>query len=411
MATMNKSTLLEMADNVSINVIQEAASEDGQKPSKSMIVKYLNDAQKRIFNRHKDWTFLNKTVTVENYTLEDTTSTFAIDNDVASTIQVANYQSGTAYVASPMTITVPTKITNAVVKVFKVVIGIGEYYGNMQMMLCPIIDGNPDTDNPIITSNLFNPYRPNTAGMDEPFTFSEDTAIPPGEYFMVLAIMPNAYNGIALKWGTTVAGNTLGKYKDVNGVWTSGDILGMDLVEYEGTFNDSIILPNDVQRIFQIYTGSTHQTEAVNTRNGYNLMSNRFRILRVDPTTGGIIVEVNSNLSNVMKYIVEYKSKGTMLVEDTDTSLIPSEYEELLEKSAELTCLSIGLGQSDKTRLEVLAGEIAEGISNMEMSHRDKLGDFGVDGDSIIVPYDGQDYKTSNANKMYPTKPNNKRWI
>jgi hypothetical protein len=228
--------------------------------------------------------------------------------------------------------------------------------------------------------------------MDEPFTFSEDTIIPPGSYFMVLAIMPNAYNGIALKWGTTVAGNTTGKYKDVNGVWTNGDVLGMDLVEYEGEFITTLTLPSDVQQIRQIYANSNHATEGVTPRDGGTLTTNRFGVLRVD-TDGNLVVTVNSAISSVTEWTVEYKSKGTKLVLDTDTSLIPAEYEDILEKSAELTCLSLGFGQNDKIRMDVLASEIAEGISNMEMTHRDKVSDFAVDGDSQYVPYNETDYK------------------
>jgi len=408
MSDITNVTLLEIVDHVAIMTTGDVASNDGGNPTKTTLIKLANEAHRKICNKHKDWTFLRVTETVHGYELDDTLTTTLGANDNLSATQTSLATSGHIYIASPFTVTNVTNPYIMVCQVAKVTTGFGEFYGNMQVHICPIKDGKPDTDNPVISSNLFNPNRPSATGTAEPFYFTSADVVPTGSYYAVLDITPNIYNGVPLKWGTTT-GDAKGWIKDGTGVWTACEAIYFDVYEYLGDYITTLTLPRTAQRVYQLIGGGLNLVEASNPRNGAELMTGGFRVLGYDKD--GLQVEINTGTVKVLTFTAEYKSKATQLINDADIPLVPAEYCYLIEKDMLVQLSSFGWANNGKIDLQQLREDFLRGIQDLEMDYRDMVQDFAVDGDSTYVPYSELEHGFGMADKEYPSKPNNKRGI
>lgn len=408
MSDITNVTLLEMVDHVAIMTTGDVASNDGGNPTKTTLIKLANEAHRKICNKHKDWTFLRVTETIPGYELDESlTATFA-DNDDLSATQTSLATSGHIYIASPFNVVDVSNPYLMICQIAKVTTGFGEYYGNMQVHICPIVDGKPDVDNPLISSNLFNPYRPNVAGIAEPFFFTSDDVLPTGNYYAVLDIIPNIYNGVPLKWGT-ITGDATGWIKDVTGDWVACEGILFDVYEYLGDYITTLTLPRVAQRIYQLIGGGLNLIEASNPRNGAELMSGGFRVLGYDKD--GLQVEVNTGALDVLDFTAEYKSKATQLINDADIPLVPAEYTYLIEKDMLIQLCAFGWANNSKIDLKEMKEDYYRGVQDLEMDYRDMVQDFAVDGDSTYIPYSELESGFGMMDKEYPTKPNNKRGI
>ncbi len=406
MSVLSNKTLLQIVNNVSQDIIGEDASDDGQRPSKTKLIRMANDVQRDVVERHDDWLFMNALEAVDGFTLAAATSAknnFAAVNLGAT--GVGNATSGTAYIAAALTLTAPFKPTAAVIPVGKIVVGFGEYYGNMKVTICPDLNGVPDTANPAATSDILNPYRPQDAALiNEPFTFTNADSIDKGSYWVVLNILPNTYNGVPIVPGTVTA-STGGLYKDTTATaWTAGENMSYTLTGYDGTYiTTELTLDNTWEAVRSLKTGDGYiLLPAVDPHNGTTPPSGYFWIKSFN-TDGTVTLTINSPVTEIFEIIVDGIKRVLDMVADGDYPQIPRDHRDIIETGMKLALISEGLNISANFDAVKLQKDFDKQLESLEWKYRDAREDI-----SLPVWFTVSDSIDNSANSMPLYKKHNR---
>lgn len=376
--------LLTIVNSISRKLMGIDAQTDGVNPNKTDIIDEVNDVQKLILGNY-DWRFLRDVGTLSGYSVGDsaTLQAFSATPDIESGLTSGLVSSVTDYIADLYTPAEDIKPSSIVFKIGALGSGAGVVSGSITGMICPDLNGVPDTANPLYSSDVeafADPlYPPTSATSDYTLTFSEqgndDVLLTGGKYWIVLKMAYASDNGDGMTLGTTTGSTT--KYLKSGGAWTASTVqMYWSITGTEIDFLSELTLSTSVQRVYRLFTGGVG-APVLNllpwqddkfVRRPLDIPSQSF-IVRPFAESGAIKVWINPTNAKVTTWYIEYKKKVTALSDDNDVPLIPSGYRSIIKYKALLNFLGRGYGQQDAGNLETLNTDIAVLFKGMKSEY------------------------------------------
>lgn len=398
-------TLIDLVNNVSMKLTGRAASMNGR-PTKAEIIQALNDAQDAIVRDKPAYTFLNKIGSVANWRkapgyffynpgwgLEDATPPHSMNPSVLgatwSNTTVSYFAEKFTQAAS--TVSIPTTVSTRIQVQNP---GFANLDGTLQVLLVGVStkdttdvyadanmpDGVPNLNDIKASSDVITVL--NGVGSDAnlfghndrptlTFTFDETYAIGSGEsIYAVLVWTPSVLNGAnffiyqndgvtsgySYSWdsATIVGGPTY----PIQRFTTTAGSFGMRMKFWRAVYAAGIhevSLPTDVATVQRMYDpiSSTNLLPFPYSAYQYRpteVPTGVFVLTGMD-TSGVLKAKLFPGRADITKFYVEYKAKSVWMGEDTDISLIPDGFRDVLIWKAiiELFALNNGIPGNPET--------------------------------------------------------------
>lgn len=395
--------LVQMADYVSVKLNGVPAQSEGVRPNKQDIINEINKIQQQICNE-RDWLFLRGICQVPGFSISTTDT---VTQTLSTPTQAATYPifsaPGTNYKAAQL-ITVGSKpfLPTSVTVGLAVGTGLGAPSGTATVSL--MTWDASDTTGPnlakrlLITSASIDlgtlqmpPTVPPYSNIPVTFTFANPPTIffkEGTKYWIVLEIncAPDMGAQIlpAFAVGTPTTNNGSWFLLLPNPTWTTAltawgntaPQLYYSITGPQATYiNEDVPLPAYITHAYRMFSGE--ETDGfINmlpysddrlVANPSQLPMDRFVVQR--QTNGHQVVLFRPPSFNVPYWKLEFKSKGTKLIKDSDVSILPSEYRYMICDKVLLNFWSLGFGQQDGSAAQMLNSDIGDMLKSMRREY------------------------------------------
>lgn len=392
MSADNK-TAIDLINEISQAINGKDASINSR-PTPAEIITALNDSQNNICRDKQEYSFLRKVGIVQAWEL-GVGSVAGILGGGAGNKTATAYTAGGGgpsiqcvaekYICPADTVQV---IDQVMVTIFPQIIGVGQLNGTFQAQIVGVTGSNktlknynpalpagvPDmqtilaTSSPIVIQNNVITGRPAFITGSQPtltFTFDDSVAICNGQQvFVVFEWLPTAYNSASFNWAqysNVVSKTSFGPWSNTNypTIPILSGVFGFLLTIKNAVYKTTITMPSDcryVNRIFSLaqnLTLTSYPYDVIQYR-PIAIPQNVFSISGQD-SNGNLTVNIYTTLTNVLFWYVEYMARPVAFVNDTDISIIPRDFRDILKWNAIMNLAAGNYGiQLDKDHYETL---------------------------------------------------------
>jgi hypothetical protein len=393
-----------MDDKTLIDILNESSQElnqvdaaDSENPSKTVMTTRVNKIQRKLCGL-RDWEFLKRTVEINGYEVSATAAVAygGFYRTSGATFTTTANASQTEFFAEKITTSTDylSKMISVVLYLTAAGTGIGLPQITAQVLICPDSGGSPDLANPVLSSDIITGPVYTDAGASDgaantfTFTTNDTVLLKNTGYWFVLKTVGAADNGdgLLISYDTTAASTTTkkrmygapGAVPTAFSAFTTGKMV-LTFNYYQTDYITSIEIDDTFAEIYRIYTGDIADPDcnmlpydsAHFEKSPSSMPTDRFAVLNY--TSGGKrVIYIKPSVDNVLTMNVYGKIKVSDMVLDTDTPVIPSEFQDVLSDATTLYFVKLGYGQQDRPYKDELKEDVELLIQNMTRAYNPK---------------------------------------
>jgi hypothetical protein len=387
---MNNKTLIEIINSISQKINQTDAIDSADaNPNKTALIEAVNENQREVCGL-RDWTFLNRVITVDGFetsTTQETLETGTVDTSVTA-LRNSPSASATEYYAQKFTSDADflSKMIGVAIKLKSGSEGMGAPSGVMTLLICPDLAGSPDIANPYMTADALTVIFGGAQWETNTFLFTGTSTV----------LLKNTTYWLVIKWvGANDNGDSIFVAFDNSDAtstslqtmlkgattWTTttGKRIHNVITFYQADYITSLELSDTFEEIYRIYTGDIQDPtcnllpydSALFEKNPKLMSVNRFAVTNFT-TDGKRKVYIYASVNNVLTWNVYGKIKVADMLLDGAVPTLPTEFQDLLIIGPTYDFICLGYGQQDVISRDKLEMKIEKRIQSMTRAYAPK---------------------------------------
>ena len=386
--------LLAIANEVSNDAIGRDAGDNGR-PTKADIYRELNRVHRRICQKHDDWTFIKDTKTIKGYSVStdttdventtDANNTY-IDNGGVTAGNIDYYSETKTFTSRVIPNTITTKLsrTNSW----------GDVGCTLEMLICPEVDGSPDLNNILMSSNAIVVTNSTTdTGIDIPqisttledveveFTFgnAENEEMETNtKYWITLKVTYQTVGTTGLLVPISEDEETTKYMLQGDTTWSLSTRRMYSKINYYSTTQlTELELGSNVETVQRIFSGDVNLFPYPNSyyvSRGGKQDTGTF-VERRTNTSEELVVEIQSGYTT-SDWSLDFTKKVVTLSDDADVPLVPSAGIDMMILKAYSKLVKKGLVTADPQDVRDADIDFEEQMQVLEMKYRPAFGQF-----------------------------------